>query len=228
MKYQKIFTLIELLVVVAIIAILASMLLPALGKARRKAKKAQCASNMKNLGTAFAMYTGDYNGRFPPFAVGGEKWFSGLEQGTSARPYFMGAYLRYNNLDKYKVGNLLDCPENLPTFDTTFFPKGDKTKMDYGLNTDLCGYTGSRYNITKITKPSAIAVFAEGGDVVNDPPVGFRGYIQSWGKYSFYKMVNWRCHLKTANYCFVDGHVFSTRYNSRIVEPWFRPDLLKK
>jgi prepilin-type N-terminal cleavage/methylation domain-containing protein/prepilin-type processing-associated H-X9-DG protein len=59
-KPLQAFTLIELLVVIAIIAILAAMLLPALSKAKQKAKQSSCINNMRQLGIALTMYAGDY------------------------------------------------------------------------------------------------------------------------------------------------------------------------
>ena len=64
-KNNTAFTLIELLVVVAIISLLVSILLPNLSMAKQLAQQVTCASNLRNIGTATAMYTADNDGAIP-------------------------------------------------------------------------------------------------------------------------------------------------------------------
>ncbi|HCE44408.1 MAG TPA: hypothetical protein DET40_12745 [Lentisphaeria bacterium] len=92
------FTLIELLVVIAIIAILAALLLPALKKAKETAKTTLCISNLKQIGTAFHGYLGDWNDYLPPVDA-----YASHTPGTiGVSPWcFTKDYMMYHSLGVY-------------------------------------------------------------------------------------------------------------------------------
>ena len=87
------FTLIELLVVIAIIAILAALLLPALAKAKEKARAINCISNLHQWGIQWNIYTGDNQDSFPtganpdgtPDGNARSAWFDALQLNTAQR-----------------------------------------------------------------------------------------------------------------------------------------------
>lgn len=116
------FTLIELLVVIAIIAILAAILFPVFAQAREKARAISCLSNLKQSGTAFAMYVQDYDETTPALGFGREWW-------SSIYPYTKNLQLYY-------------CPDrNDPDTDTRFGLKLDHLS-GYGYNWGPIGWRG--------------------------------------------------------------------------------------
>lgn len=104
---KKGFTLIELLVVIAVIGIIAALLVPALGKAREGARRAQCANNLRQIGLAMHMYIDEHDFKFPPLRDGNISWYNFLEQYIDNIEIFRCPDYKehdYNNRDRFSYG----------------------------------------------------------------------------------------------------------------------------
>jgi prepilin-type N-terminal cleavage/methylation domain-containing protein/prepilin-type processing-associated H-X9-DG protein len=125
------FTLIELLVVVAIISILAAMLLPALAKAKLKARKTRCVSNLRQIGYGMMMYVSDYRDTLPGWAATQGVW-PDLD-GPWAVKRLLKPYLGIQTANPSTNDAIFQCPSDFgyPLLLGTDFPSYMDPWVDY-------------------------------------------------------------------------------------------------
>ncbi|MGV3616280.1 MAG: prepilin-type N-terminal cleavage/methylation domain-containing protein [Fimbriimonas sp.] len=218
---RRAFTLIELLVVIAIIAILAAILFPVFAQAKEAAKKTQCISNIKQIGTAAMLYSGDYDDLVMPYSVN-------AEPAPTGRVYWW-AYQASNAdvpVDKggliypyMKNNQIQDCPS------AGMLPVGaTQSKYAYGINfyylhTDYTvpNPTTNRVyvSLTSADSPAETVFMADTGSINGSTGALFRGsQLAIPTRTTSAPNVHGR-HARRANVSWLDGHASSMAVSQR-------------